>query len=250
MRGEANAIACGASAESILRGHRSRRLHATTTLVRQLELVNLVRADPGIGLPAFARAGLARGRACAWLLTTGCFAYLLVLAAWSATGTPVSEDPPARQEEDVKAAFLNKFPAYVDWRPGTFAQPSSPIVIGVAGDDAVAEALRVLVAGRKPGERPVQIRQVAPGAFPAGMHLLFVGRAASSHVPRLAPMTAKEGVLLVTDYEGALDDGSAINLLVIDNRVRFEVSLDATERAGLKLSSRMLAVALWVRPAR
>jgi len=46
-----------------------------------------------------------------------------------------------------------------------------------------------------------------------------------------------------------LDDGSAINLVVIDNRVRFEVSLGATEKSGLKLSSRMLSVALWVRPA-
>ncbi|HKU87808.1 MAG TPA: YfiR family protein [Casimicrobiaceae bacterium] len=212
--------------------------------------MNLVRAVPGIGSPAFARASLARGRGFAWLLLTGCFAYLLVLAAWSAPGVSAAEDPPVRQEEDVKAAFLYKFPAYVDWRPGTFGQPSSPIVIGVTGDDAVAEALRMLVAGRKAGERPIQIRQLAPGAFPDGIHLLFVGRAASSHVPRLAPLAARQGVLLVTDYEGALDDGSAINLLVIDHRVRFEVSLDATEQAGLKLSSRLLAVALWVRPAR
>jgi hypothetical protein len=212
--------------------------------------VNLVRAVPGIGLPALARTGRARCRALARLLLTGCCAHLLALAAWSAPGAPGSDEPPARQEEDVKAAFLYKFPAYVEWRPGTFEQPSSPIVIGVTGDDAVAEALRALVAGRKAGERPVQIRQLAPGAFPVGMHLLFVGRAASSHVPRLAPMAASQGVLLVTDYQGALDDGSAINLLVIDHRVRFEVSLDATERAGLKLSSRMLAVALWVRPAR
>jgi hypothetical protein len=212
--------------------------------------VNPVRAVPGIGLPAFVRAGLARGRALAWLLLTGCCAYLLVLAAWSAPGAPGTEDPPARQEADVKAAFLYRFPAYVDWRPGTFPHPSSPIVIGVTGDDAVADALRVLVAGRKADERPVRIRQLAPGAFPAGIHLLFVGRAASSHVPRLAPMAARQGVLLVTDFEGALDDGSAINLLMIDHRVRFEVSLDATERAGLRVSSRMLAVALWVRPAR
>jgi hypothetical protein len=209
--------------------------------------VNLVRAVPGIGLPALARAGRARGRALAWLLLAGCCAYLLVWWAPSAHG---AEEPPVRQEEDVKAAFLYKFPAYVDWRSDSFPQPSSPIVIGVTGDDAVAEALRLLVAGRKAGERPVQIRQIAPGAFPAGIHLLFVGRGASSHVPRLARMAARQGVLLVTDYEGALDDGSAINLLVIDHRVRFEVSLDATERAGLKLSSRMLAVALWVRPAR
>jgi hypothetical protein len=208
--------------------------------------VNLVRAVPGIGLPALARAG----RALARLLLTGCCAHLLALAAWSAPGAPGSDDPPVRREEDVKAAFLYKFPAYVEWRPGSFGQPSSPIVIGVTGDDAVAEALRALVAGREAGERPVQIRQLAPGALPAGLHLLFVGRGASSQVPRLAPMAASQGVLLVTDYEGALDDGSAINLLVIDHRVRFEVSLDATARAGLKLSSRMLAVALWVRPAR
>jgi len=108
----------------------------------------------------------------------------------------------------------------------------------------------VLVAERKAGERPVEIRPLEPGALPRGIHLLFVGRAASAQVPRLAPIAARRGVLLVTDYEGALDEGSAINLLVIDHRVRFEVSLDATERAGLKLSSRMLAVALWVRPAR
>ena len=208
--------------------------------------MNLVRAVPGIGLPALASAG----RALARLLLTGCCAHLLALAAWSAPGAPGSDDPPVRREEDVKAAFLYKFPAYVEWRPGSFGQPSSPIVIGVTGDDTVAEALRALVAGREAGERPVQIRQLAPGALPAGLHLLFVGRGASSQVPRLAPMAASQGVLLVTDYEGALDDGSAINLLVIDHRVRFEVSLDATARAGLKLSSRMLAVALWVRPAR
>jgi len=65
----------------------------------------------------------------------------------------------------------------------------------------------------------------------------------------VAALAQRRGVLLVTDYEGALDDGSAINLVVIENRVRFEVSLDATEKSGLKLSSRMLSLALWVRPA-
>jgi hypothetical protein len=57
-------------------------------------------------------------------------------------------------------------------------------------------------------------------------------------------------VLLVSDVDGGLEEGSVINLVVVDNRVRFEVSLEAAERSQLKLSSRMLAVAMWVRPAR
>jgi len=79
--------------------------------------------------------------------------------------------------------------------------------------------------------------------------MLFIGRDQSTRTRQVAALAQRRGVLLVTDYEGALDDGSAINLVVIENRVRFEVSLDATEKSGLKLSSRMLSLALWVRPA-
>jgi hypothetical protein len=64
--------------------------------------------------------------------------------------------------------------------------------------------------------------------------MLFVGRAESSRVAqlaRVARVARQRGILLVTDFEGALDEGSAINLLVLQNRVRSEVSLDAADRA-------------------
>jgi hypothetical protein len=38
-----------------------------------------------------------------------------------------------------------------------------------------------------------------------------------------------------------------INFRLVDGRVRFEVSLGAAEKGGLKISSRMLQVALAVR---
>ncbi|RZA15560.1 MAG: YfiR family protein, partial [Proteobacteria bacterium] len=56
-------------------------------------------------------------------------------------------------------------------------------------------------------------------------------------------------LLIVTEAEGALDQGSMINFRVVDGRVRFEVALDTLEEAGLKVSSRMLGVALHVRTA-
>jgi hypothetical protein len=48
--------------------------------------------------------------------------------------------------------------------------------------------------------------------------------------------------------ETSLDAGGAINFVVADERVAFEVSLDAAERSGHKISSRMLAVARRVLP--
>ena len=185
----------------------------------------------------------------AWLAVLGGIAYLVVLTAWSAPGSGTDE-PPAQTEASIKAAFLYRFLGYVEWRSDAFAQPSSPVVIGVLGADDIVDALRPLVGVRKPGERRIEVRRVSAGAPLTNVHMLFVGRSQSSQVRKLADAAQRRGVLLVTDHEGALDEGSAINLVVIENRVRFEVSLDATERAGLKLSSRMLAVALWVRPAR
>ena len=40
-----------------------------------------------------------------------------------------------------------------------------------------------------------------------------------------------------------LRTGGMINFLLEDNRVRFEIRFDATEQAGLKVSSRVLTLA-------
>jgi hypothetical protein len=50
----------------------------------------------------------------------------------------------------------------------------------------------------------------------------------------------------VTESPGALDQGSMINFVVADRRVKFEIALDTAEKAGLVLSSRLLAVAMRV----
>jgi len=50
-------------------------------------------------------------------------------------------------------------------------------------------------------------------------------------------------MLVVTDSPGALKRGSMINFVLSDGHLRFEISLAAADRAGLSLSSRLLAVA-------
>jgi hypothetical protein len=184
-----------------------------------------------------------------WRLVAICLlGYLLVITAWSAPA-PAPDDAP-QPEYGIKAAFLYKFLGYVEWRPGAFAQPASPIVIGVIGANDIADSLRTIVAGRTAGNRPVEVRRMRVGDPLDDVHMLFVGRAESSRLAQIVSAARQRGVLLVTDFEGALDEGSAINLLLFQNRVRFEVSLDAAEKSGLKLSSRLLAVATSVRPAR
>jgi hypothetical protein len=52
----------------------------------------------------------------------------------------------------------------------------------------------------------------------------------------------------VTETERGLELGSAINFVPLDERIAFDVSLPNAERAGLRISARMLAVARRVVP--
>ena len=150
-------------------------------------------------------------------------------------------------EAAVKAAFLFKFLGYVEWSPAVFAQADSPMVIATMGSDDVTQELERIVQGRVVQGRRVVVRKLAEGDKFAGVHMLFIGRGepATRGILRQA---RDQGVLTVTETERGLEMGAAINLVVADEKVGFEVSLDAAEKSGFRISSRMLAVARRVVP--
>ena len=156
-------------------------------------------------------------------------------------------DEDSTLEQRVKAAFLYQFAGYVEWPPNAFAQAATPITIAVLGADTLAAELSQVVTGRTVGGRSVVVRRVKPGDPLAGVHILFIGRAEATRLSQLAQSAQPRAILTVTESDGALAQGSMINFVLVDRRVRFEVALDSAEKGGLKLSSRLLAVAQQVR---
>jgi hypothetical protein len=151
-------------------------------------------------------------------------------------------------ERSVKAAYLYKFLGYIDWPPAAFPEPETPYVIGVAGADALASELAQITASRTVNNRTVLVRRMKDGDALNGVHLLFIGQTEMSRQPQWLRLAQQRAIVTVTETEGALAQGSVINFKPVDGRIRFEVSLAAAERADCKLSSRMLSVALLVRP--
>ncbi|WP_158598027.1 YfiR family protein [Noviherbaspirillum saxi] len=178
-------------------------------------------------------------------------ALVLALALWSlplpSAGQASSGNSTASAtEERVKAAFLFKFPNYVEWPAAAFAQTDSPYVIGVIGEEAILEELRRISAGRSINNRAVTIKKLQPGESLTGIHVLFIGANDRGRQAQVLTQANMLPILLVTETEGALAQGSMINFRIADDRVRFEASLVAAEKAGLKLSSRLLAIAISV----
>lgn len=148
----------------------------------------------------------------------------------------------AARESVVKAAFLYKFGSFVDWPAGSFKSPQEPMVIGVLGDEVVAEELEQLSAGRNVEGRPLRVRTLRDGEAPGPVHILFIGSMRPSRLRDLLAATPGP-VLVVTQQEGALAAGSVINFVADGARVRFDASVASAEARGLRLSARLLAVA-------
>jgi hypothetical protein len=167
---------------------------------------------------------------------------ILLLVAFAMHASAQAQGRVEASEASVKAAFLYKFASYVEWPPSALAAADAPFVFAVAGSDEVAAELERIASGKTVQGHPAAVRRVTEGESLTGVHVLFVGRSRSE--PRALVRAAQQpGLLVVTEGERGLDLGSAINFVIADERVGFEVSVEAAERNGLKISSRMLNVA-------
>ncbi|MCD2516411.1 YfiR family protein [Massilia sp. G4R7] len=173
----------------------------------------------------------------------------LVLAAGAAgaaaaapTAAPGSAADAPALERRVKAAFLYKFLGYAEFPANAFGDAGAPLLIVVVGSDDMALELARIAAGRAVAGRPITVRQVRADEAPPAAHLLFVAGSDNERAARVL-RAAPGAFLTVTECDGGLRLGSVINFRIIDERVRFDVSLDAADRKNVKLSSRLLTVA-------
>jgi hypothetical protein len=85
---------------------------------------------------------------------------------------------------------------------------------------------------------------VRPERDPA-VHVLYV---AAADVAKLVKTpTRQRPVLIVSDAADGLEHGATINFVPTEGRIKFEVSLEAAQRAGLTISARLLALAVRVK---
>lgn len=146
-------------------------------------------------------------------------------------------------ERSIKAAFLYKFLGYAEFPASAFADASAPLVIGVAGADELAADLARIVAGRAVQGRAVVVRPLREQDPLAGLHLLFLGGDDPARLRTALRALGASPTLVVTESQQGLQQGSVINFRIVEERVRFDVSLEAADRSSVKLSSRLLTVA-------
>jgi hypothetical protein len=147
-------------------------------------------------------------------------------------------------EDEVEAAFLYRFAGYVDWPAEALS--GQDFTIAVLGSDNIAQELERILPHHSLKNRTAQVRRIRSLEELRDAQILFVGPQFNDELKSIIARLDYRPVLVVSASDRGLEDGSCVNFLFVDRRVRFEVSLTAADHVGLRVSSELLSVAVRV----
>jgi YfiR/HmsC-like len=182
-------------------------------------------------------SGPISGRNAGVLVFVLALALLALLPPVSARGQEA-----ALREYDIKAACLFNIVKFSDWPAEAFPKAGAPLIIGVMGDDPFGPILDQIIKGRVVNDRPIVIKRSRDLAELKNAHVVFVCASERSRVARICAALEGSNVLCVGDTKESLAH-AAINFSITDNRVVFTVNLSRASRAGVSISSKLLALA-------
>lgn len=169
----------------------------------------------------------------------------LALLLASGSGRAQESQP---SEYQVKAAFLFNFAKFVEWPPQAFAGPTSPIVIGILGENPFGDDLERTIRDKTVNNRPFTIKEIRSLPEATNCHILFISTSEKKRLSEIFESLRGATVLTVGETERFVETGGMINLVKEADKIRFQINDGAAKGAGLKISSKLLNLAL--RPAR
>lgn len=172
--------------------------------------------------------------------------FVAVVTLGCLTGNLVCACAQKPSEHQIKAAFLSKFASFVQWPPEVFPSQESFVTIGILGEDPFGSTLDRIVAGKVVNGRKFEVRRFRGIRDIQDCHILFVSSSERHWMGEVLSALERRSILTVGDLDQFAQDGGVINFVMEGNKVRFEVNVGAADRAGLKISSKLLSLATTV----
>lgn len=137
----------------------------------------------------------------------------------------------------LKVAILRNFMEFVQW-------PEMPaeLVLCSVGQDGLGHALNDLQAYRIQ-KSTLTVRRNVPLTSLGVCHVLFVPGTERLQLGTILALVRNQPVLVIADFAGGAQLGATLSLHETGERLGFDANHGAAEKAGLRLSSRLLQLA-------
>lgn len=164
----------------------------------------------------------------------GLFLLFFILPTLSFSQTDISR---------AEALFIYNFSRLIEW-PASYK--TGPFVIGVLGDSPISAELKSFTSGKQVGAQAITIKNYNSIAEISSCHILFIPFSETKYLPNIITQVSNKSTLIITEKSAAIQGGSAINFVVIGDKLKFELSPQNAQRYNIKLSSKLNEMAYQV----
>ena len=141
----------------------------------------------------------------------------------------------------VQASYIYNIAKLVEWKDPVLK--NGPFIISVLGSSNLYQELVKKYAEKSIGKQPIEVRKLPKSADIEQCHVLFVGQSELALLPAIYKNLEKRSTLLITEYPDALEDGSVVNFVRVDNTVKYEISLVSARKHKLEVGSTLVQLA-------
>lgn len=143
----------------------------------------------------------------------------------------------------AQSMFIYNFSRLIEWPS---AYKTGDFVIGVLGTTEVSNELDSYTVGKKVGVQNIKVERYKDPAEITNCHILFVSYGKSNKMSEVNSRVGSNSTLVIAEKRGAIDEGAAINFLIIENALKFELKPSNASKCGLKLNPKLNEMAVQV----
>jgi hypothetical protein len=141
----------------------------------------------------------------------------------------------------VQAYFIYNFSRMIKW-PANYSQ--GDFVIGVLGNSQSYQKLVELTINKKVGMQTIAVKKFSTTGEITNCHILLISSDCSSKINEVNQRLADKHTLIISESDGLIKQGSAIDFLIVDNKLRFKMNVENAEKYNLIVSKSLLDMAM------
>jgi len=177
-------------------------------------------------------------------LITRLFLYLTLLCCFFLKQPTALAKEIFSQEYMIKAAFIYNFAKFIEWPSSTSLSPNFNVCI--LGADPFGKEVET-IKGKKIGMSKISVSYIKSiEEFPKikDCQILFISYSEKHNIAAILNKTDRLPILTIADQKNAAQSGVIINFIVEDKKVRFEINNREALKAGIKIRSDLLNLAM------
>lgn len=141
----------------------------------------------------------------------------------------------------LKAAFMEKFTHFIEWPNAT----KNVFNVCVIGENPFKGTLKKLASSSRIKSKPTKFTTIDNIDSISNCNILFISSSKRTSINQILNSVRGQPVLTISDTPGFAQQGVIINFLRNkDNNIQFEINHRMAQNVGLKISSRLLKLAI------